>query len=121
MFTRGVALDYAKTGIRCNAICPGWVRTPLVERQLEARAAETGITQMALVASHGQRAAGCYHIQNVNAYVSRFDLWRARFKGVASKYLPSYLGWRRMIERDGDRLTPRHCLAEAMSETGPLQ
>jgi transposase-like protein len=90
-------------------------------RAYEAFAAETGITQMALVASHGQRAAGCYHIQNVNAYVSRFDLWRARFKGVASKYLPSYLGWRRMIERDGDRLTPRHCLAEAMSETGPLQ
>jgi hypothetical protein len=37
-----------------------------------------------------------------------------RFKGVASKYLPSYLGWRRMIERDGDRLTPRHCLASAI-------
>jgi hypothetical protein len=37
-----------------------------------------------------------------------------RFKGVASKYLPSYLGWRRMIERDRDRLTPRHCLAGAI-------
>ena len=27
-----------------NAICPGWVKTPLVERQLEARAAQEGIT-----------------------------------------------------------------------------
>jgi hypothetical protein len=35
-------------------------------------------------------------------------------KGVASKYLPSFLGWRRMIERDGEALTPRHCLAGAM-------
>ena len=80
----------------------------------EAFAAVTDITQIALVASAGERTIGCYHTQNVSAYQSRFKLWMVRFNGVASKYLPSYLGWRRMIERDGDRLTPRHCLSGAM-------
>jgi dihydroanticapsin dehydrogenase len=29
MLSRGIALDYAKKGIRCNVICPGWVDTPI--------------------------------------------------------------------------------------------
>ena len=29
--TKGMALDFAKDGIRVNCICPGWVQTPLVE------------------------------------------------------------------------------------------
>ena len=40
--TRVVALENAESGITCNAICPGWVLTPLVERQIEARAAARG-------------------------------------------------------------------------------
>jgi hypothetical protein len=36
----------------------------------------------------------------------------APFRGVASRYLPNYLGWRRMIERDGERLTPHHLIAQ---------
>ena len=40
--TKAVALETAKTGITCNAICPGWVLTPLVQQQIEARASETG-------------------------------------------------------------------------------
>ena len=37
-FTKVTALETATTGITCNAICPGWVRTALVERQIEALA-----------------------------------------------------------------------------------
>jgi 3-hydroxybutyrate dehydrogenase len=36
--TRAVALETATTGITCNAICPGWVLTPLVEKQIKDRA-----------------------------------------------------------------------------------
>ncbi|HJQ58992.1 MAG TPA: 3-hydroxybutyrate dehydrogenase [Vineibacter sp.] len=38
--TKTVALECADTGVTCNAICPGWVLTPLVQKQIEARAAE---------------------------------------------------------------------------------
>jgi 3-hydroxybutyrate dehydrogenase len=38
--TKVVALETATTGITCNAICPGWVLTPLVQKQIDARAAE---------------------------------------------------------------------------------
>jgi 3-hydroxybutyrate dehydrogenase len=36
--TKSVALETAPTGITCNAICPGWVLTPLVQKQVDARA-----------------------------------------------------------------------------------
>lgn len=41
--TKVVALENAKQGITCNAICPGWVLTPLVEAQIEKLAADQGI------------------------------------------------------------------------------
>jgi len=34
--TKVVALELAETGITCNAVCPGWVLTPLVEKQVQA-------------------------------------------------------------------------------------
>ena len=42
--TKVVALENAKTGITCNAICPGWVLTPLVQKQIDDRAQREGIT-----------------------------------------------------------------------------
>ena len=46
------------------------------------------------------------HINNVNAYHSRFKQWLRRFNGVATKNLPNYLGWRRALEAWGDQLAP---------------
>lgn len=43
-FTKVVALETANDGITCNAICPGWVLTDLVQSQVEARARSLGST-----------------------------------------------------------------------------
>ena len=42
--TKSAALETATTGITVNAICPGWVLTPLVQKQIDARMASEGIT-----------------------------------------------------------------------------
>ena len=46
-FTKVTALETAHTGITCNAICPGWVLTPLVQKQVDDRAAKEGISNEA--------------------------------------------------------------------------
>ena len=42
--TKVTALENAQTGITCNAICPGWVLTPLVQKQVDDRAAREGLS-----------------------------------------------------------------------------
>jgi len=42
--TKVVALETATTGITCNAICPGWVLTPLVQKQIDDRATREGLS-----------------------------------------------------------------------------
>jgi 3-hydroxybutyrate dehydrogenase len=41
--TKVVALETAQSGVTCNAICPGWVLTPLVQKQIDDRAGREGI------------------------------------------------------------------------------
>ncbi|KQW91562.1 3-hydroxybutyrate dehydrogenase [Massilia sp. Root418] len=41
--TKAVALENARSGITCNAICPGWVLTPLVQKQIDDLAARSGL------------------------------------------------------------------------------
>jgi len=43
--TKTVALEIAQTGVTCNSICPGFVRTPLAEKQVTALAEKNGVTE----------------------------------------------------------------------------
>lgn len=43
--TKTVGLEAAQSGVTCNAICPGWVLTPLVQKQIDARAAAQKISE----------------------------------------------------------------------------
>ncbi len=42
--TKVTALENATSGVTCNAICPGWVLTPLVQKQVDAKAQAQGIS-----------------------------------------------------------------------------
>ena len=42
--TKSVALETATTGVTCNAICPGWVLTALVQKQIDDRSTREGIS-----------------------------------------------------------------------------
>ena len=45
--TKVTALENATSGVTCNAICPGWVLTPLVQKQVDAKAEALGLSNQA--------------------------------------------------------------------------
>ena len=62
-------------------------------------ARELHVQHEAVNLSVGERVRGPWHIQNANAYHARLKAWLAKFKGVATSYLESYLGWFRALDR----------------------
>ncbi|MFC5480730.1 IS1595 family transposase [Massilia suwonensis] len=81
-------------------------------------AQEAGITHKAVNLQAGVPVRGAIHVQNVNAYHSRLRGWLQPFRGVASRYLSHYLGWRWAL--DGGRIrTPDRLLQMAMGAGRP--
>ena len=85
------------------------------EKAYGAFPAALGFLHVWIIASKGEHVWQGYHIQNVNAYASGLKTWMIRFRGVATKYLDSYLGWRRRIDRDGDDLPADRWLIAAVA------
>jgi transposase-like protein len=82
---------------------------------LIAFAKKEAIEYELILASHGEHVhEKVLHIQTVNSYVSRFKKWLDHFNGVATKYLPNYLGWRRALEKSGGSIAPEHYLVAAI-------
>ena len=64
--------------------------------------------------------APAFHINNVNACHARLKEWLRRFHGVATKNLPHYLGWRRVLEAWGQKATSDRFILGAIG-LGPYQ
>ena len=56
---------------------------------------------------------GALRVQNVNASHGRLKGWMGRLDGVATRYLPNYLGWRRTLERAAEPSASRTWLLAA--------
>ena len=73
-------------------------------RAYRSFAREAGVEHAFVNVSAGARVAahprGAVHVQNVNAYHSRFHGWLRRFNGVATRYLTNYLGWCWAIDQE---------------------
>ena len=70
---------------------------------MAAAAKELRVQHEAVNLSVGERVRGPWHIQNANAYHGRLNAWLVRFKGVATSYLESYVGWFRALDRASKR------------------
>lgn len=83
-------------------------------------AKDLAVEHHALNQSSGVRVDGPWHIQNVNSYHSRLKGWVYHFRGVATCYLDSYLGWFSTFDRNSlKRLSPVQWLTLALNRPCP--
>lgn len=80
-----------------------------------AFAKQEKISYKTIVARKGQHVVDkVIHVQNVNAYISRLKTWMRRFNGVATKNLPLYLGWRRVLDASTQNTSPKNRIIAAL-------
>ena len=77
-------------------------------------AAALDIPHESINGAAGERVRGALHIQTVNSRHSQIKGFLRGFRGIATKYLDSYLRWFHLIEL-GDQPSPRACLEAAMA------
>jgi NAD(P)-dependent dehydrogenase (short-subunit alcohol dehydrogenase family) len=75
---RSLAVDYGPRGVRVNAVCPGWVRTPMADEEMQALAELRGITvdeawELAGVDAPLRRAGEPEEIASVIAFLASPD------------------------------------------------
>jgi hypothetical protein len=81
-----------------------------------AFAKKQGLEYELIIARKGEHVhEKVLHIQNVNAYTSRLKKWMRLFNGVATKYLQSYIGWRRWLENKANQMTPLGAFRSALA------
>lgn len=73
-----------------------------------------GVQHEAVNVSAGQRVRGSYHIQTVNNRHQQWKAFQGPFRGVATKYLNSYLRWFQEVGLGGEA-SPRSCLVAPMT------
>ena len=92
--TKVAALELATSGITCNAICPGWVLTPLVQKQIDALAAREGMDGATAVTSlleEKQPSMAFVTPEQIGAMaVFLCSEWAAEIRGAA---MPIDGGW----------------------------
>lgn len=85
-----------------------------------ALARRLGLGHVGLNISAGEHVReGIYHVQNVNSWASGLKGWMRRFKGIATKNMSTYLGWRRLIDAHGNTLSERTFVAAAAGLCAP--
>lgn len=92
--TKVVALEMGEHGITCNAICPCYVRTPLVEKQIEAQAKSHGISPEDVVTKIMTEPAAIRRMLEPSEVASlALYLCREEARGITGTAIDIDLGW----------------------------